>query len=213
MRQRADGGDQAGGDGLGVGDGAVDEDDEVAVLAAGQPVLAAQGAGQPGGERAQDGGLGLGRRGRRRPGRRRRRGRGRTVAAGLALDGAEPADERGAVGQAGDRVGERELEQLGVDAGRGRAGGDVAAVQDERADVGVGAQVADGGLDQPPAAVGVLDAGGADGDLGGVAGRGPSSAANRRGAVVGVDGDGDRPADDGGRVEAEQVGDGAARRR
>ena len=59
MRQRADGGDQAGGDGLGVGDGAVDEDDEVAVLAAGQPVLAAQGAGEPGGEGAQDGGLGV----------------------------------------------------------------------------------------------------------------------------------------------------------
>ena len=53
--ERADGGDQAGGHGLGVGDAAVDQDDEVAVLAAGQPVLAAQGAGEPGGERAQDG--------------------------------------------------------------------------------------------------------------------------------------------------------------
>ena len=53
--QRADGGDQAGGHDLGVGDAAVDQDDEVAVLAAGQPVLAAQGAGEPGGDGAQDG--------------------------------------------------------------------------------------------------------------------------------------------------------------
>ena len=48
--ERADGGDQAGGHDLGVGDAAVDEDDEVAVLAAGQPVLAAQAAGEPGGD-------------------------------------------------------------------------------------------------------------------------------------------------------------------
>ena len=59
--QRADGGDQAGGHDLGVGDAAVDQDDEVAVLAAGQPVLAAQGPGEPGGDGAQDGGLGAGR--------------------------------------------------------------------------------------------------------------------------------------------------------
>ena len=83
----------------------------------------------------------------------------------LALHGAEPADQGGAVGQPGDRVGEGELEQFGVDAGCGHPGGDVAAVQDERADVGVGAQVADGGLDQPPAAVGVPDTGGADGEV------------------------------------------------
>ena len=48
---------------------AVDEDDEVAVLAAGQPVLAAQRAGEPGGERAQDGGPRCRAAGRRRPGR------------------------------------------------------------------------------------------------------------------------------------------------
>ena len=123
-RERADGGHQPGGDDLGVGDAAVDEDDEVAVLAAGQPVLAAQAAGEPGGERAQGGGLGA--RGRRasasrplRPISARADGR----PAGLALHGAEPADQRRAVGQPGDRVGEGELEQFGVDArtrGRGR---------------------------------------------------------------------------------------------
>jgi hypothetical protein len=42
-----DGGHEPGRDDLGVGDAALDEDDEVAVLAAGQPVRAAEGTGEP----------------------------------------------------------------------------------------------------------------------------------------------------------------------
>ena len=188
--QRADGGDQAGGHGLGVGDAAVDEDDEVAVLAAGQPVLAAQGAGQPGGEGAEDGGLGLGGRAPRRRGRRCRSAARAKRAPGFALHGAEPADQRGPVGQPGDGVGEGELGQLGVEARGGDAGGDVAAVQDERADVGVGAQVADGGLDQPPAAVGVRGPGRC-GRRTRAVGRRCVQGGEQGGAVVGVDGVGD----------------------
>ena len=168
VAQRADGGDQAGGDDLGVGDRAVDEDDEVAVLAAGQPVLAAQAAGQPGGERAQDGGLG-------RPGCRRVGGEavdadeGQGVRGGRGPTRCTAPSRRTSAARLGSPVTGSVSESSsssGSTPGTGARGGDVAAEQDERADVGVVAQVADGGLDQPPAAVGVPDAGGADGDLG-----------------------------------------------
>ena len=189
-RQRADGGDEAGGDGLGVGDAAVDEDHEVAVLAAGQPVLTAQRAGQPGRQGAERGRLRLG--GERLGGQPVDADDGEGEGPPLALDGAQASHQRCPVGQAGDGVGERELGQFGVEAGRGDAGGDVAAVQDERTDVGVGAQVADGGLDQSPAAVGITDAGGADGDLVGVAVA--VEPGDEAWAVVGVHGvDEDRP--------------------
>ena len=121
--QRADGGDQAGGDDLGVGDAAVDEDDEVAVLAAGQPVLAAQGPGEPGGDRAQDGRLGA----------------GREQVVGEAVDADEGQGEAGAEPpRAGPTPSRRtsaarlgspvtgsvrdELEQFGVDLGHGARG-------------------------------------------------------------------------------------------
>ena len=183
-RQRADGGDEAGGDGLGVGDAAVDEDDEVAVLAAGQPVLAAQGAGEAGGERAQEVDLGV--RGEDLGGEPvdADEGQGVRAAGCLALHGAQRRTRAARLGRPVTGSVRESSSQFGVDARRGDAGGDVAAVQDERADVGVGAQVADGGLDQQPAAVGMPHPGGADGELvasaGGVAGRAKQGRRGRR---------------------------------
>src|SRR3712207_6920109 len=51
------------------------------------------------------------------------------ISAGLPLHLAQPAHECGPVRQAGDRVGERQSGELGVDARHGDLGGDVAAVQ------------------------------------------------------------------------------------
>jgi hypothetical protein len=204
--QRAHGGDEAGGDDLGVGDAAVDEDDEVAVLAAGQPVLTAECPGQAGRDRAQHGGLGAGREQVVVQPVDADQGQREAAAELGALQRAEPADQRGAVGQPGDRVGERQLEEFGVDVGD-RGARDVAAVQHQSSDLGVGAQVADGGLDQPPAAVGVPDAGGADGQLV-VLARRAVQRAQERGGVVRVDGGIDGPAEDARGIEPEQVGDG-----
>ena len=202
--ERADVGDQAAGEDLGVGDAAVDHHDEIAVLAAGQPVLPAQGAGQAGGQRAEDGGLGLGGQDAVVEAADADQGEGVAVAPGGPLHLTEPADQRRAVRQPGDRVGQGELEQFGVGAGCRRAGGDVAAVQDERADVGVVAQVADGGLDQPPSAVGGAHPGGAHGEL---AARVPRAVegAEQGGGVVGVDDLGERQAERAGLVEPEQA--------
>jgi hypothetical protein len=203
--QGADGGDQAAGHGLGVGDAAVDEDDEVAVLAAGQPVLAAERAREPGSQGAERCCLGLG--GERLGGEPVDADEGQGEGAGrLALHCPQPPDQGRPVGQAGDRVGERELGQLRVEARGGDARGDVAAIQDERTDVGVGAQVANGGLDQSPAAVGMTDTGGADGDLVGVAAA--VQTAGEGGAVVGMDRVDDLRADEAHRVDAEHVGHG-----